>query len=480
MRPIPQRLSHPSRSILYGLAVGLPILSAILTAKIHALHAVPFALAFISVAVVATLGGLSPALVGLASTFLSHEAAIYWVTRRWPVTLLDLLRMVILLAMALVLSFMTQRRNRVAARLQQTLAALEDRTFELVESQQASRCISWRYDVKSGVSWHPGGYEVFGIPFQQLNSLPSPVSYIHPDDKPRVLAAGRSMISESALLHIEFRVLWPNGEVHWLEARGSALPGARGVWRGIIFDITERKLAETALIQAEKLAAMGRLASTVAHEINNPLEAVTNLLYLLRADKSLNPETRAYLETAERELSRLADITRLTLGFVRSNAPPATVELAAVLEDVLSIFRHRYGMKNIRIERNFEPGVAIYIAPHELRQIITNLISNAIDALSLPGSILSLRIFTEHDRATILFEDNGSGIDPVALSRIFEPFFTTKDEIGTGIGLWVTRELVEKNGGRINAYSGDLDNSMKTQFRLEFPVAVASMHPVSS
>ncbi len=269
----------------------------------------------------------------------------------------------------------------------------------------------------------------------------------------------------------EFRVLWPDGEVHWLESRGTRIPGSHGIWRGITVDITDRKLAEAALLRSEKLAAMGRMASTVAHEINNPLEAVTNLLYLVRADTTINPASRAFLDTAEFELSRLGHITRLTLGFVRASEKPRRLELSHSVEDVLAIFRSRSDMKQINIQRNYQPDVFVNLQPHELRQIITNLASNSIDALSGPGAQVAIHTRTEQDLAVLLFEDNGSGIGEAHLARIFEPFFTTKEDVGTGIGLWVTRELVHKNGGRISVQSGDLANGMKTSFRIEFPAA---------
>jgi len=225
------------------------------------------------------------------------------------------------------------------------------------------------------------------------------------------------------------------------------------------------------LLRAEKLAAMGRLASTIAHEINNPLEAAINLLYLARTDTTVTGATSTWLETAERELARLGNITRLTLGFVRTNSSSADIDVVETIEDVLSIFHHRYEMREIQIERDYQPSVTIHIAPHELRQIATNLISNAIDAVSGPGSRVSIRVRREGDLAVLELEDNGIGIPAAQLPRIFEAFYSTKDDVGTGIGLWVTKELTEKNGGNIAVQSGDLSNGMRTSFRVEFPAA---------
>jgi signal transduction histidine kinase len=257
-------------------------------------------------------------------------------------------------------------------------------------------------------------------------------------------------------------------------------------WRGVTVDITERKLTEAALLRSEKLAAMGRLASTVAHEINNPLEAVTNLLYLARTDSSEGAERREYLAAAERELTRLGNITRLTLGFVRSGGDTADTDVAEVVDEVLHLFRHRLETKNIQVERQYEPGVSVRIPPHELRQIATNLVANAADAVPLSDGYISIRIQrADGDGAThgvLQVEDNGSGIEAAHMTRIFEPFFSTKEEFGTGIGLWVTKELVEKNGGRIAVASGKaaingdaLHNVAEsvdahTRFRIELPL----------
>jgi signal transduction histidine kinase len=153
------------------------------------------------------------------------------------------------------------------------------------------------------------------------------------------------------------------------------------------------------------------------------------------------------------------------------------VELSSVAEDVLTIFAHRFEMKNIQVERHYQRGVSVYIAPHELRQVVTNLVANAADAVADTGGCVSIHICGHDGLAVLLLEDNGSGVDPANAQRIFEPFFTTKEEVGTGIGLWVTRELVEKNGGRIGVESSrGVDSSglppgVSTRFRVEFPLA---------
>lgn len=461
----------PRRTVAFALAVVLPVLADALTQRFKLLHPIPFALFFVVVALVATFDGL---LSGLISALVSTVTGYFLLPIPGAVSgPLAWLRPLILIFVALGISLVTRRQRGASAALEVALDRLREQTSALMESQQASKCASWTYDSRDRTRWYPGGYEVFGLPFAELEKLASPVALIWPEDRPRVIAAVQTMVAERGPLLVEYRVLWPNGELHWSEARGKPHEQDPHLWRGVTFDITERKLAELALLRSEKLAAMGRLASTIAHEINNPLEAVTNLLYLARGDASLSEATEEHLATAERELARVGEITRLALGFIRTSAERREVEIVDGVEDVLSLFRHRFEMKNIHIDRRYEPGVKVKIAPQELRQIATNLISNAWDAAPSSNARVSIRVAQENCAAVLIVEDNGSGIADAHLQRVFDPFFSTKLDTGTGIGLWVTRELVEKNGGRIAVESGDLPGGARTSFRVELPVAAA-------
>jgi PAS domain S-box-containing protein len=427
--------------------------------------------------VVGILGGLSPSLLAIGVAVLTRFLYILVVHDQSFTFSYEFLHVVIMLASALVVWYMNRNRRRSEEKLEGMLVALQERTDDLVSSLNSSRCACWTLDMDSGQSarWYSGSYQLFGRPYSELEEMPSLISLLHPDDQDALKDVRAKMKTDWEPVVFEHRVVWPNGEVHTLEMRANRVAGRRCVWRGVTLDITERKKTEAALLRAEKLAAMGRLASTVAHEINNPLESVTNLLFLAQASRSLDSETQIYLATAERELARLSNITRLTLGFVRTSASADETEMADVVNEVLSIFNHRFETKGVKVERQYEPDVTITIAPHELRQIVTNLIANAADAVGIEHAHIRIRIAREEDKAVLEVEDNGEGIDPIHLPRIFEAFFSTKEEVGTGIGLWVTRELVEKNGGRISASSStevSLPSGATTQFRVEFPVAV--------
>ena len=438
-------------------------------------HSIPYALAFLAIAVFATVYGMALAVFVAVASVVARIAFRMIAFPGQPVfTYFDFLASGVIFVAAVTVSLLTRSRRRASAQLEIAHIALQERTDALVESLHSSKCASWTFDADTGTGfhWYEGSYPIFGRSFAEVERFDSFLSLQHPEDQSRMTELIRQFKTGVDPVLWEFRATRPNGELHWFEMRANRIPGKSAVWRGLTMDITERKLTELALLRSEKLAAMGRLASTVAHEINNPLEAVTNLLYLAQKDTKLSPDTQDYLAMAEKELARLGDITRLTLGFIRTSSARQRVQIAPIADDVLSIFRHRLESKGVSIERIYEPDVAIEIAPHELRQILTNLISNAADAMD--GG--ACRIAIQLDQAVsgkvrVVVEDNGIGIDAATLTRIFEPFFTTKQDIGTGIGLWVTRELVESNGGRITAESGDLSDGVKTRFTIEFPMA---------
>jgi len=207
--------------------------------------------------------------------------------------------------------------------------------------------------------------------------------------------------------------------------------------------IHQYALAQTALLRAEKLAVTGRLAASIAHEINNPLEAVTNLLYLMRGDLP-HEQMQSYLAEAEQELARVAEITKQTLRFYREPNQPAATEVASVLDSVLTLYHSRLAAADVRVEREIQSESAVVLSsPGELRQVVANLIGNAIDAMR-GGGRLRIRVSddgrwsAQGSRVRLTIADTGSGIAPEVLSTLFEPFVTTKGETGTGLGLWVT------------------------------------------
>lgn len=230
-------------------------------------------------------------------------------------------------------------------------------------------------------------------------------------------------------------------------------------WVGaVVLEATERKRAEDALRKTEKLAAAGRLAASIAHEINNPLEAVTNLLYLLRHQPSLDQEAVAYADLAQQEISRVAEMTQQTLRFYRQSTLPVVANLGELLESVLALHTGRMQSLHIAVTRDAPLDIELYCFAGELRQLFANLIGNAIDAMSQGGhlwiALRRSRSWVDGAPGIRLFvADNGCGMSPATRHRIFEPFFTTKENTGTGLGLWVSSEIIAKHKATVRVAS---------------------------
>jgi PAS domain S-box-containing protein len=225
----------------------------------------------------------------------------------------------------------------------------------------------------------------------------------------------------------------------------------------LVVDLTERRKAEDALRKTEKLAAAGRLAASIAHEINNPLESVTNLLYLLQQEAQLTDLGREYLGLAEQELSRVSQIATQTLRFHRQSTKASLTRVEDVLDAVATLYRSRLSRLVARLETRYRNSSPILAFDGELRQLFANLVSNALDALPNEGRLLVRTrpaVGSSGVRGVIVtVADTGQGIAPELLGRIFEPFVTSKGNTGTGLGLWVSKEIVQKHGGTMRMRS---------------------------
>ncbi len=255
-------------------------------------------------------------------------------------------------------------------------------------------------------------------------------------------------------------------------------------WVGLVVtEVTERVRAEEAMRRSEKLAAAGRLAASIAHEINNPLESVTNLLFLLQHHPSLDAEALEYASLAQRELSRVGEITQQTLRFYRSSSRPEMVRLGEVVNSVLALHTGRMQSAGVRVERRVDATAEIFGFTGELRQLLANLVGNAVDAMSADG-LLRIRVRkatlqgVEGVRVTVA--DTGTGMSDDVRLRIFEPFYTTKEATGTGLGLWVSAEIVEKHKGVLSLRSRQMTaghSTSGTVFSIFFPREAASDIP---
>ncbi len=248
----------------------------------------------------------------------------------------------------------------------------------------------------------------------------------------------------------------PDGTEVAIDDSAAPIRNAQGELIGVVLvfrDVTQQREMDAALRNAEKLATTGRFAATIAHEINNPLEAAINSLYLLNSDSGVSTEGRVYLTLAEQELNRVAAVARQTLAFYRDTSSPEPVNIPQLLDEILTIYGRRIESRKIQVVRNYQDHPQFVGSAGEMRQVFSNLILNSIDALP-PNGVLTLNVSNNNGgqpAVRVDVEDNGSGIRPDHLDKIFEPFFTTKKDVGTGLGLWSARNLVEKHEGQLSA-----------------------------
>jgi len=338
----------------------------------------------------------------------------------------------------------------------------------------AARMGAWSWDiVNQRMTWSDEFRELHGLKHNSASTAGAGTGLIHPDDHEQVLREmDEAFASGAEFLSLEHRAVAGDGRVFWVHSRGRIERDGDGSATGVVgiaMDISERRQTEEALRKTEKLAAAGRLAATVAHEINNPLESIVNLIYLSRNAPGLPQSAAKYLETADEELTRLAQIVRQTLGFYRESVDPRASDLAVIADETVEVYRSRMQSRALQCVVELEPGLFAYVVPGELKQVVANLISNAVDATDVGGRIrVSLR--RSGDQAILAVADNGSGIDDAHLPHVFEPFFTTKTDVGTGLGLWVTKGIVEKQGGTITVTSSTSGADRGTTIALTLPM----------
>jgi PAS domain S-box-containing protein len=355
--------------------------------------------------------------------------------------------------------------------------------------QLAQQCVGigiWEWDLENGeLAWsdeirrlHGCGADTFDGRYESW------MESIHPDDRKQVHESISQALAANGEYEIQYRVMLSDKSIHWLEARGRTIMIGNTPVRmlGVAMDVTARKMAEEALRSSERLAATGRLAASIAHEINNPLAAVTNALYILRTSTQVLEPAMEYVKTAEAELARVVHITKQTLGFYRELGVPVMTSVPRLLDEVLSAYDTKIENSHIGIHKQYRGGQLAGF-PGELRQVFSNLVLNALEAVTATGTV-SVRVKQTHSALEqqgiqITVADNGPGIPPANMSRIFEPFFSTKETKGTGLGLWVSQGIVEKHGGTIRVRSSVEARHHGTCFLVFLPYRQARLNGVS-
>ena len=326
------------------------------------------------------------------------------------------------------------------------LAALVDSADDAIISKDLNGIIT---------SWNKGAQRLFGYEEDEmigqsiLRLIPEHLRH-EEDEFLRKLRAGEK------IEHYETTRVSKDGDIREVSITISPIRGSKGEIIGaskIARDISDRKKVERLVLQAEKIATTGRMAASTAHEINNPLASVLNLIFLARQDDVSKQDMQKYLITAESELERVSHIARQTLGFYRDAETLSDVHLQDQVDNVLSIYRSRFLSQGIKVESNFDDQPKIRVHSGEIIQIFSNVVSNAIDAMPRGGRLsISSTVAREHeggDGLQTVVTDTGKGIPFQNLGQVFEPFFTTKGSLGNGLGLWIARQLVERHGGQI-------------------------------
>jgi PAS domain S-box-containing protein len=379
--------------------------------------------------------------------------------------------------------------SRLAEARSTAAIAVRDREARLQIALEGGHVALWDSDFENGhVLWSDEHYRILGF---EPGAVPPGYETIrmavHPEDREPMEELFRETKAAARPFCCEYRIVWPDGNVRWVEAQAKYETNEFGEsvrMLGVMTDITHRKQAEVALLRTEKLAAAGRLAASIAHEINNPLEAVANLLYLILNADTLDA-ARDNAEIAMAEVMRVSRITQQTLKFHRQSESARKTRLSEVIDGVLDLFHGRLAVSNITVDRRYEDDPELECFAGDLRQVFANLVVNALDAMNRGGT-LTLRVRRSRDwrdrsasgmRVTLV--DQGCGMDPQTRRRIYEPFFTTKKELGTGLGLWVTSQIIDRQHGDLRVWSSQTPGRSGTAFSLFLPLNEAALGQLS-
>ncbi len=365
-------------------------------------------------------------------------------------------------------------------------AALKEQSDRLEFATDAAQIGYWFCDLPFDVlSWDVRVKEHFWLPPDATVDIQLFYERLHPEDRERTREAIETSIARHTGYDVEYRTMAPDGRCKWIHAIGRTAYAADGTplrFDGVTQDITQlkqtqeaRQRAEAALIHAEKLAVVGRLAATISHEINNPLESVTNLLYLVE-QSAVSPAAKMYCQTAQEELARVSHIVTHTLRFNRQGNVASEENLSDLLDSALAIYEARLRHSGIMLRREYRETPLVRCFGSELRQVFANLIGNAFDATRGSGSLI-LRTRPQTHRRTgepgvrITLADTGHGIPRASRERLFEPFFTTKGDSGTGLGLWVSREILRRHRATLRLRSRTEPGRSGTAFSIWIPQA---------
>jgi len=460
-----KRLSWPVRyggaCLSVGLAVGVWSLSSLV-------HRDPFAIFMLGVVFTARFFGFGPAVFGTALSVVAIDYFAFEPRLSLGLQSSDIARLLIFVFVSLLAASLARQRSRAEVRADQSL----ERVAAIVASSNDAIYSATPEGVLT--SWNHGAEALYGYTAEEAMGKPIEIT-VPPERMHETRSHFEKLRRGVSIESYQTERRRKDGSLVSVLLSVSPLRDRKGTVIGasaIARDVTAKIRAEQALQRSEKLATAGRLTAAIAHEINNPLEAITNLLYLARRDPARADQ---HLEMAEREVQRIANIAQQTLGFVREVSDPKNLNVAATLDEVLQLYLPKFTTRRIQLQKEFEEGCEVRGFSGELRQLFSNLIVNAVDAMP-SGGRLRVRVSRRHEpdgqgragvRVTVA--DTGVGIPAQDRARVFEPFYTTKKDAGTGLGLWLSEGIVRKHEGTIQIRTSTQPGRSGTIFSLFLP-----------
>jgi PAS domain S-box-containing protein len=454
--------------VQYGSAVIAAWVALSLWTFSPVLHRHPFALFLAAVVVTARFFGVGPALLCCAASTACLDLVVFLPRYNFAMNSRDdAERLAVFLALALLVGSLARQRTRAELKSERALremAAIVECSDDAIFSTSPEGLIT---------SWNRGAERLYG--YSEGEVVGSPVTMLAPPERREECDHNSEVLNRGGTVEsYQTERMRKDGtripivlSISPLRNREGQIIGKSATAR----DISGQQRSEEAVRQSAKLATAGRLAASIAHEINNPLEAVLNLIYLARNDPR---QAEQYLSMAEREVGRVAHLAQQTLGFVRDTPSPDRMDAARIMDEVLELYSHKLDSKRIRVTRRYRGNSQISGYAGEVRQLLTNFLVNAVDAVESGGALhvrvqAGRRWADGQEGVRITLADDGSGIPHTSLGRIFEPFYTTKKDAGTGLGLWVSRGIVEKHGGSIHVRSQVTGHRRGTAFSIFLP-----------
>ena len=453
----------------YVVAIALPLLALVITAALTHVSTAPlFPLFTAAVVFTSVFGGVYPGLLAVVESAIINVllAPPSWSIRVSTPDHLIRIGLFVLVgsAIALIVGLLGDLQNQLQIERSQLLITLRGIGDAVIATDEVGNVTFMNPVAEQATGWTAA--EAMGVPLENIFKIVNEIS------RSAVQNPVQEVIRTGSAVHLANHTLLIRKDGSEIPIDDSAAPirDSQQMIVGVVLvfrDITRNRLNEAALMRADRLNVTGKLASTIAHEMNNPLAAVANLIYLVGQDDTLSPFSKAQIDQAQSELRRAIEGSRRTLSFRRVEKEWTRVNLREIVDSVLDLYSTVAASRKVEFKNEISPECFVTLLPMEMRQLVSNLVSNALDAMSRGGT---LHISSSEEDGTgirkVFISDTGSGIDANHLHSVFEPFFTTKNEIGAGLGLWIAKRIAEDHGGELEVVS----DATGSTFTLILPV----------